>query len=167
MTICSPCPSAPTCLISQELTGSSFCSGSASFFPSLTLTVTRFMLAPVILNMSLFQRSNFRVTHPGSLTSTGETSSISAFPSPAFPDPYPVSSCSSLRAAVLHIRTLLDIIARNAYAASSPSSINPAGNSGLSAVYTSKVMSRTDNSSFNRWSVLLNNNRGNRSRRMM
>lgn len=40
------------------------------------------------------------VTHPGSLTSTLETSSTSA-PLPPFPSPYPVSSCSSRSAACL------------------------------------------------------------------
>jgi hypothetical protein len=52
----------------------------------------------------LSQPKDESVTHPGSLTNTGETSSTSALPSPAFPLPYPVSSCSSLRAVVLHIR---------------------------------------------------------------
>jgi len=71
-------------------------------------------------------------TYPGSLTNTGETSSTSALPSPAFPLPYPVSSWSSLRAVVLYIRSHSPDHQKT-HAASSPSSIKPAGNSISSA----------------------------------
>lgn len=70
-------------------------------------TVTRFMLAPVMLLGQ--RRPRKTLTHPGSLTKTGDTERT-VTPAPV----YPVSSWSSRRAVV---------------AASSPSSIKPAGNS--------------------------------------
>ena len=53
--MCSPCQCiselAQLVHLRQDMrTGSSFCSGSGSFSPRLTLIVTRFMLAPVILS---------------------------------------------------------------------------------------------------------------------
>lgn len=67
------------------------------------------MLDPVILSAQVSVQSHYwrtfalddAITHPGSLTSTGDTSTTSALPSPAVPEPYPVSSCSSRRAVVL------------------------------------------------------------------
>ena len=84
-----------------ELTSSRCCSGSGSFSPSFTLTVTRLKLAPVILVVS-GSHAIVCWPYPGSLTMTLDTFSTEAFP-PSLPDPCPVSSYSSFRAVDLGI----------------------------------------------------------------
>lgn len=81
------------------------------------------------------------------LTKIGVTVLTVAFPPPLSPPPYPVSSYSSLRAAVLRRLhgsmyvsiSRSDAVKRNhrAYSADSPSSTNPAGSSTGSQLFTS------------------------------
>lgn len=91
-------------LIQIGFTSSRCCSGSAFSSPNFTLTVTKLKFAPVMLQISTddLLQTALEGTYPGSLTITLDTSST-VTPSPPLPSPYPVSSCSSLRAVVLLI----------------------------------------------------------------